>query len=184
MDYSKNFTNGMLREFAIPYAEENLKRAFAIVLNGGNVVWEEGYDEVVDWLSDNKGKGLLLMGGCGLGKTLIATRIIPGLIKHYCQKWTTVCYPTTINKKLDYTLSTNSPLVLDDIGIEQEFTDYGNKRYAVREIVDEAERTGRLLVITTNLTTDELTEKYGVRTIDRLMGLTRLVVIEGESNRK
>ena len=41
----------------------------------------EEYDEVVNWMTDTKGKGLLLMGGCGKGKSIIATGVIPVLLK-------------------------------------------------------------------------------------------------------
>ena len=39
------------------------------------------YDEIVDWMVDTKDKGLLLMGDCGRGKSIIITGVIPVLLK-------------------------------------------------------------------------------------------------------
>mgnify|MGYP000604356884 CR=1 FL=1 len=33
------------------------------------------YDEIIDWLVDTKGRGLMLMGECGLGKSTILNLI-------------------------------------------------------------------------------------------------------------
>ena len=57
----------------------------------GKGVWnEENYRPVVEWLEDNKGRGLLINGGCGLGKSLIGMRIIPILINTACRKLVSV----------------------------------------------------------------------------------------------
>ena len=38
---------------------------------GDNAVWLPEYQQIVDWLSDNKGDGLLVIGDSGLGKSVI-----------------------------------------------------------------------------------------------------------------
>ena len=75
-------------------------------------------------------------------------------------------------------------IYVDDIGTENLSVKYGEKRLAFAELADEAEKKGKLLILTTNLTIDELREKYGERTIDRLRAITKTVLFSGESLRK
>ena len=51
-----------------------------------NAQWLPEYDEVVNWMTGNKGRGLLCFGNCGRGKTLICGKILPLLLNHYCRK--------------------------------------------------------------------------------------------------
>lgn len=74
-------------------------------------------------------------------------------------------------------------IYVDDIGTENLSVKYGEKRLAFAELADEAEKKGKLLILTTNLSIDELREKYGERTIDRLRAITRTVLFSGESLR-
>ena len=61
---------------------------------------------------------------------------------------------------------------------------YGERRLAFCEIVDEAEKRGKLLMLTTNLSLEEISQKYGERTMDRLVAITRRVKFEGNSLRR
>lgn len=61
---------------------------------------------------------------------------------------------------------------------------YGEKRLSFAELVDEAEKKGKLLIISTNLSLSELQQKYGERTVDRLRAITTPVVFKGDSLRK
>ena len=74
-------------------------------------------------------------------------------------------------------------LYLDDIGTEDLSVRYGERRMVFPEIVDEAEKRGKLLLVTTNLNPTELRAKYGERTLDRLRAITTAVVFKGESLR-
>ena len=47
----------------------------------------------------------------------------------------------------------------------------------------EAEKRGKLLMLTTNLSLEEISQKYGERTMDRLVAITRRVKFEGNSLR-
>ena len=38
------------------------------------------YDEVIDWMHDTRGVGLLLIGDCGRGKSIITTGLVPVLL--------------------------------------------------------------------------------------------------------
>lgn len=145
--------------------------------------WLPEYNEVATWLGDNQGRGLLLYGNCGRGKSLIACKILPILFKHYCRKILRVYDMQTVNRDLD-DIITKYLKVLDDAGTEEVSNNYGNKRMALSEVVDEAEKKGHLVVITTNLTLSEVAVKYGNRTLDRLKKITTPVLFKGESLRK
>lgn len=73
---------------------------------------------------------------------------------------------------------------IDDIGTEGVSVRYGERRMAFPELVDDAEKKGKLLIVTSNLTTDELKEKYGERTLDRLKAISKLVLFKGKSLRR
>jgi len=73
---------------------------------------------------------------------------------------------------------------IDDLGTESVGNDYGTKRFYTQEMIDEAERKQKLLILSTNLNEQELKDKYDDRTIDRLRSLTKVVIFNGESLRK
>ena len=72
---------------------------------------------------------------------------------------------------------------IDDVGTENDFFKFGERRQPFIELVDFAEKKDKLLIITTNLTIDELQIKYGIRTIDRLRAITKVVHFIGKSLR-
>lgn len=145
--------------------------------------WNTNYENIADWLADNKGKGLMLVGGCGVGKTLIGMRIIPLLLNHYCGKVVTICTANELNKTPDEIMR-NHIIYIDDIGTEDVSNIYGNKRIPFAELVDIAERDGKLLIFSTNLDDEHLKAKYGDRVVDRLHAIVRKITITGKSNRK
>ena len=50
---------------------------------GEGAVWQPEYEEVAEWLTDNKGRGLWLCGECGRGKTLRGAMILPVLFNFF-----------------------------------------------------------------------------------------------------
>lgn len=150
---------------------------------GDNAKWLNEYNEIADWLSDNKGRGLLCYGNCGRGKSLICWKILPVLLSYYHSKIVS-CYDSQqMNTNIDEVKSKHI-IYIDDVGVEGLSIKYGEKRMAFSEIVDEAEKRGKLLILTTNLSLDELAQKYGERTMDRLVAITKRVKFVGESLRK
>lgn len=155
---------------------------------GDNAVWLSEYNDIVDWLKDSKGYGLLMIGDSGLGKSVICRDIIPAILNEqdesHCR---TTCLVTTAYDLATYgdELDLHSPkfIMIDDIGTEGEFVKFGSHRNMFMEVVDCAERSGKVLILTSNLTIEQLNEKYGERTTDRLKSLCRLVKIEGKSLR-
>jgi len=72
---------------------------------------------------------------------------------------------------------------IDDVGTEPNQKRYGVTHNYFAELVDLCERQEKLLICSTNLSREELTERYGLRTMDRLTALTKRVFFEGESLR-
>ena len=57
-------------QIGIPNAETHLKGGLKYFC-GDDARWNADYEKIVQWLTDNKGKGLMLVGSCGVGKSLI-----------------------------------------------------------------------------------------------------------------
>ena len=170
---------------SVPNAKEVLMRGLEHFLGKENVKWLPEYEHVTQWLSDNKGRGLLLVGNCGLGKSLLCRQVIPMIINYYYQKIVHIFDATDLNKKsmTDKILSSHLTCI-DDLGTENELNDFGNRRIVFCELADRAEKDGKMLLITTNLSEEELRQKYGERTIDRLHAITRKIVFRGDSLRR
>ena len=174
----------------IPDAEQRLRGGldyFVNVFSRGEVQkaeWNErNYRPIVDWMTDNKGRGLLMVGSCGLGKSLIGKYILPYLIRDACRKVVNVFNAQELNSKPDEIIGYHI-IYIDDIGTENVSNIYGNKRIPFMELCDATEQKGKLLMCSTNLTIEELKEKYGDRTVDRLKSTTKVVPFTGSSLRK
>ena len=63
-------------QICVPNAGTHLKGGLKYFC-GDKAKWNTDYEKIVQWLTDNKGRGLMLVGGCGVGKTLIGMRIFP-----------------------------------------------------------------------------------------------------------
>ena len=150
---------------------------------GENAQWLPEYEEIASWLSGNDGRGLLCFGNCGRGKTLICGKILPLVLNHYCRKVVSCYDAQQMNANLD-DVKQKHIIYVDDIGTENLSVKYGERRLAFAELADESEKKGKLLILTTNLSIDELREKYGERTIDRLRAITRTVLFSGKSLRR
>lgn len=175
-------------KITLPNAIDVLRKGLLYFIGEG-YRWLPEYDEVAEWLSDNKKKGLLLFGGNGLGKTIICTKILPVILKsklcldYYCiDASNLVEYYNNSVENYNITISSN-PIIIDDFGIESVYNNFGEKRDLFSSIVDQAEKKGRLLILSTNLTPEEISERYGLRTLDRLHGIVRAIKFNGESLR-
>ncbi len=167
--------------FRIPNAREQLWHGLQH-FTGGHARWLPAYEKIAAYLTDNQGRGLLLQGPCGVGKSLICWNILPILMCEYCNLMVEPFSAHDINRHIDRALK-RAIVTIDDVGVEAEAVSYGNRRQAFTELVDNAERKGHLLFCTTNLNERQLAEKYGERTMDRLVAITTRVKIEGESMR-
>ena len=137
------------------------------------------YDEIIDWLVDTKGRGLMLMGECGLGKSTILNYVIPAIFRTKTSK----SLKSISAKDLGIIeKSITTFIIIDDLGTESIKNDYGTKIDAVADAISYAEDSSKTLLITTNLSGKSLKERYDERTLDRLRKC-KVVVIKGESFR-
>lgn len=152
--------------------------------------WLPGYDKIADWLSDNKGRGLLCVGTTGRGKSLLCQQILPVILGNGGRSIASIA-ATDLKSRLDELLH-EKIVIIDDLGKEPRKY-FGNVDNSFFELCNNAERTGNLLIITTNLSTtpsdralypDSIQERYGAEVLDRLKSITRMVRLEGESLRR
>jgi len=166
-------------------AKTILENCFKYFLSFKNVdfFWQPEYDEIVNWLENNNGLGLFLYGSCGRGKSMLARYVIPAIILKYCKK-IIYCYDSQeMNAKLDFVLEKRM-ISIDEIGVEGISVDYGNKRDAFFEVMDAVEKYGKLIIVSTNLSGDEIIKKYGERVFERIIATTKQVEFKGKSLRK
>ena len=157
---------------------------------GDRAQWLTGYDKMADWLTDNKGRGLLCVGTPGRGKSLLCQQILPVILGNGGRPIASIA-ATDLKSRLDELLH-EKIVIIDDLGKEPRKY-FGNVDNSFFELCNNAERTGNLLIITTNLSTtpsdralypESIQERYGVEVLDRLKSITRMVRLEGESLRR
>lgn len=186
-----------LNELGIPYRKER----FVIKLNNAREIftqymqlflsieqrkleWQPEYEEVVNWLSDNKGRGLFLYGDCGRGKSIIAQQVIPSILLKYCGKVVSVFNIQQMSTKLDEILK-HEIISIDDLGTEPPVVNnFGTKRYAFPEIIDVVEKNSKFVLLTSNLRAAQLTAFYDERTLERIISTTKRIEFKGKSLRQ
>ncbi len=138
-----------------------------------------------------RGKGLLLHGGCGTGKTYAACEIANALIDEGYRVLVTN-FARIINtlqgtfERQEYIDSLNrfQLLVIDDLGIERD-TAYAKEQ--VFNVIDSRYRLGLPMIITTNLTMDKI-QKYddigNNRIYDRILERCHPIEVKGVSRRR
>lgn len=140
------------------------------------------HDEIIDWMTDTKGKGLILVGDCGRGKSSIITGVIPVIFN---MKYNKLIFPTPatdlVNAK---NLLQDYFYCIDDVGTESIKNHYGEKSEVFASVMDDAERHFKPVFLSTNLTGQQIIERYGKRTMDRIVRLCRIVKFKGNSFRK
>lgn len=155
------------------------------------------YTEVIDWMISTEGRGLLLYGDCGRGKSVILTGVVPVLLamkgcrslpihaddfqKPYDFATSTAGYDPKMSN-LDYLTRSPYPII-DELGVEPLVNNYGEKWEGFNRIINAVERYLRPLFLSTNLTKEQLLLRYGERTFDRLIRLCRVVEFKGDSLR-
>lgn len=172
-------------EIQIPAAEKILREALLHFLQAEEreMQWLPEYEKVAGWLAGNRGKGLFLYGNCGRGKSLLCRYALPAIMLGYCRRVVSVFDTHQMNSNIDLVLSKHI-ISIDDIGTEDVSNVYGNRRMAFAEVMDAAEKHGKLLIISSNLPVEDIRNRYGDRVLDRIKSTTMRVLFEGESLRK
>lgn len=147
----------------------------------------ENFDEM-----KRQGKGLLLYGTVGTGKTFISACIANALIEkgHPCLVTNFARLTNTISGmyegKQEYIdgLDKFDLIVIDDLASERDTEFMGE---IVQNIIDARYRTGKPLIVTTNLTSDELKHPAEIRKqriYSRLFEMCVPVEVKGKDRRK
>ena len=160
--------------------------------NGKNPVMKVARDYVDKWSDALSGNtGLVLWGDVGTGKTFFAACIANALVEQNVSVKMTN-FSTIINdlftesdkNKYLNRLNDHSLLIIDDLGIERG-TEYALEQ--VYNVIDTRYKSGKPLIITTNLTLDELkfpTDIPHKRIYDRVLGMCVPVMFNGVDFRK
>jgi DNA replication protein DnaC len=155
--------------------------------------WLPEYNEIVEWMVDTKGKGLLLMGDCGRGKSSILRSVIPLLfeiyfnknIKPISAKELSLPDPQRGKKTIGWhEIAKRWCYDIDELGKEDAESNYGERFEPFTKIIDEAENWIKLVFISTNLTKEQLLQRYGERSFDRLVRLCKVIEFKGCSFRE
>ena len=181
----------------IPDAKKRLQDGLHYFLKGKEqwLPGTDGYDGIADWLTDNKGRGLHVCGAPGLGKSLICQKILPVILGNGGRP-----IPCVNAKELHdriEELKRERIVIIDDLGKEPR-RHYGDIDNSFFELCNNAERTGHLLIITTNLSTtpmppthpnaslypDSILGRYGQDVISRLKATTAVVEFIGRDMRE
>ena len=145
--------------------------------------WLPEYEEVADWLTDNRGRGLFLYGDYGRGKTVLGYHVLPAILLKYMNKVVNVYDAQKMNSDIDKLLRKHV-VSLDDIGTEDTLVSYGNRRLAFAEVMDAAEKYRKLIIVSTNLNGDQIVARYGQRVMERIISVTRRIEFKGQSQRR
>lgn len=161
---------------------------------GDSAKWLPCYDEVAAWLSDNRGRGLLCLGPCGLGKTLIVQNILPIIIHRYTSRIVSTYSAQEMNDNIKDVIK-HKLVIVDDIGTEPAVKiDYGERSTPFLKLCDAAEKRGILLMMTANLRTTHgvdkqgnvipsIEDRYGDLVLSRLRSVVKIVEFRGKDMR-
>ena len=144
-------------------------------------------------IMQEKQLGILLYGDVGVGKSFAAACVANALMTNgYFVKWLSAiqivenCYFRNEQEQEEYTKSITSPdlLILDDLGAERR-TDFATER--IHSLINARILTGKPMLVTTNLTPDQLTNTGDIqknRIFSRLFKMTIPVQYTGSDRRR
>ncbi|MCM1337735.1 MAG: hypothetical protein NC187_08115 [Candidatus Amulumruptor caecigallinarius] len=154
--------------------------------------------QAAEWLSNPRGTpGLMLCGLCGNGKTTLAKAIrsLVGWLTErelgYSNRKTIrlmtakeICRLLKSDIRGYEKLFTEEMLIIDDLGEEpKEVMIYGSIETPMIDLISERYERRLFTIITSNLESDAIGEKYGARIYDRLSEMITSIVFENDSYR-
>jgi DNA replication protein DnaC len=138
---------------------------------------EQIVEAVRDYLT---GYGVLLSGPAGVGKTMLMTclysriRNVEEIVGYGLRQLGTW-----------YEWTDGTDMTIDDLGAESTTAEYGAKDDLLKLVIaHRAERQNGRTCITTNLTAAEIAERYGDRTLSRILGMCKAHTFGGPSARR
>jgi DNA replication protein DnaC len=176
--------NGYVFEKSLNFQLPNLSDHLPVISRKVGIEIKETklIQEVFNFFENTNGKHLCLLGSCGVGKTLLGTKIIPLIFCASLKKIFKVIKACDLNEKLNEAKSYPF-VVIDDFGTESTAVNFGNKVEAFNEVIDSVEGRKCFFVVTSNLDANQIKQKYGVRTYDRLRGLFKVIQVNEKSMR-
>lgn len=157
-----------------------------VIRPGSETAYQAAYEYAEDLPNKLKaGQGLLLFGPPGCGKSYLVSAVVRRAKANGYSVLFERASKMLIRLRATYSSqSSNSELemiealgrvdllVIDDLGAEKK-TEWSEQ--AIYSIIDERYSNSRAILITTNLSLEELEQRIGPRTMDRLVGSCRIV---------
>jgi DNA replication protein DnaC len=153
------------------------------------LMWLKEYDRVLDWMTDNQGKGLFMYGDCGRGKSKIILGVLkPAFIA--LGKTLPGFHASMLPRKSPVLDEWNFELYrkwkcsyIDELGTESAVNNYGEKFESFNEIINIAEERLDILIMSSNLSPEQFMHRYGDRSMDRINRLCKMIEFSGNSLR-
>ena len=177
------------------YQAEVVKRRMQMILDSTT---EERVRKAAKWLSGKHKTGLLIYGAaCGTGKSTLANAMC-NLVNYlfdsvYSEERKVVYRTSAINLVKMYSdnpeqykrMVSQELLFVDDLGTEPvNIKIYGNEFSPVTELLYNRYDRQRWTIVTSNLSDEQLKERYGTRIDDRLREMFDRILFQGKSYRK
>ena len=133
-------------------------------------------------------KGLFIVGTTGLGKTEIIKAVKDNPLNPIAI-YSMIDITDFVKKEGEFNLKIGSRIIcLDDLGTEQPTVKYyGTEISWFKDFIENYylnEQTFNRLIITTNLTGEQIEERYGKRVRSRMREMFNMIAIKGEDLRK
>lgn len=180
----------------IPSNEKIAGMGFEMIEKGYQPHNKEVFEKLAKYLAAPNGKGLLLYGKVGTGKTFFFQRMFPEIELASASKISEAFKGTSgrlngmfwFESYRIYDSETDRySLVIDDMGTEPMANIYGVTTELLADVIDQRYRdwkkTGVKTYITSNLTNVEMDKRYGRRTTDRIAEICSCISFEGLSLR-
>ena len=180
----------------VPFTQEEFEQLAGKMADLGYIHSKASLEALEAYMS---GYGLLLMGDVGTGKTFFFKTLFEALkpsdsigefewevLKkkphiYYMRKTIGMAFDDIEEAVIDLN---QREVLFDDIGVEVVANDWGRKFELVPWLVDLRLEKEHRSHFTTNLSADQLLERYGARTVDRLHALVKVFEFKGKSHRK
>lgn len=158
-------------------SDEEVARKVAQMAERGFIPGEQWVEPIRAYLS---GFGVMLAGDTGVGKTFFFTclqgrvRSVEEIVDHgfkYLREW--------------YSWTDGSDIVIDDLGSEPVTVEYGARDDLLKTVISHRDGLANVRThITTNLSAEGISARYGDRTLSRILGMCKAFRLDGESRRQ
>jgi len=147
-----------------------------------NFQWIDEYDQFIKWAA-NANKWLVMRGVKGRGKSILMNMVIPILFYRIGKVFKAVdIRDVTITNEHFNNLLKRNALGIDELGREEKYIHMGQRKNFVEEIVTRFENENKLLVLATNMSSEQFFEFYGDSAYDRVFSKSNTLFLEFTKN--